>query len=229
MGVWRVLGVVLAVGCAGGGEEDSGTKVPGDTDEEPEPVEQAAVCEAWLACLEIADPGVVSTVMDRYGATGTCWVDAETAALCEQECQASLSTMNDVYPDVPECDDGLPDDTGDIEGRWAFTVASTGGDCAGSTITRYDLIFDALDPATMTAEVYSILDLDGTEATIAFDLPCTFDGTAVACDAVTTYGGAVVADLDGTYAGDSIDAEATYEITTDGTCTLTAAMSGARY
>jgi hypothetical protein len=221
------FGVALLFGC-GGAEKDTGDAKPPaeDTAEEPVPVDQAQICADYLACLQVADPGLVSTEQALYGELGSCWADAETAAACEQECTDKLARAADVHTDVPECTSEEPDDAGDVAGRWEFTATATSGDCADTALSAYRIVFRAQDPETLRTDLLVTLLTGGVEDTLSFEIYCPLAGVEIGCDATPNADASAMVDFAGTYAGDTMTATSTLELAT---CTIGWELDGVRY
>ncbi len=62
------------------------------------PVVQSKECSKFIKCVAYIDElrGTDSSgagYEDSYGETGTCWTDAETAALCTTTCAGATTTL----------------------------------------------------------------------------------------------------------------------------------------
>lgn len=222
-----VIGVALLFGC-GGAEVDTGDDKPPpeDTGEEPVPVDQAQICADYLACLQVADPGLVSTEQELYGELGSCWEDAETAAECEQQCADKLARAADVHIDVPECTSEDPDDAGDVAGRWEFTATATSGDCVDTTLSSYRIVFRSQDPETLRTDLLVTYVAGGVEDTLSFELMCPLTGVEIACDRTPNADASAMVDFYGTYGGDTMTATSTLELAA---CSIGWELDGVRY
>lgn len=61
------------------------------------------VCEAYVECLQAAEQ---HTAAAFYADDGACWVNQESAAVCEQSCAEGFTQSNMTWPLVEACDSG---------------------------------------------------------------------------------------------------------------------------
>ena len=96
---------IVVSGCpedGGGGDDDDNDSA--DDDDSTEAIEQAEACAHFVACIAEVDPMALGEALDQYGPDGSCWVDAETAALCEGACLSGWDMAVETYhPPAGDC------------------------------------------------------------------------------------------------------------------------------
>jgi hypothetical protein len=88
--------VLVLAGClgepppVGSGTSEVDTSGSSTTTPAPEssgePIAQTPACAEYLECLAQDEPALVPAAEAEYGPTGSCWVDATTAAECDVTC-----------------------------------------------------------------------------------------------------------------------------------------------
>lgn len=85
----------------GGGDDDDNNSA--DDDDTTETIEQAEACAQLIECASAVEPLSVGALLETYGPGGSCWSDAETAAICEDSCEAALADFQLAFPNEPDC------------------------------------------------------------------------------------------------------------------------------
>lgn len=70
-----------------------------------QPVSQAPVCQAWVACVQARDALAGETTnLDRFVEGGFCWNNSELAEGCTTACERALGRLRQREASLPtEC------------------------------------------------------------------------------------------------------------------------------
>jgi hypothetical protein len=108
----------LASGCGDGGdgsaaEADAGASIDPGTDTgvhspaiEPDAggaITPSPDCDRYLGCVAKVQPEAFPLALTTYQPSGPCWEGASAAEKCSQACREALATLNEAYPERPEC------------------------------------------------------------------------------------------------------------------------------
>ncbi len=196
--VGSIVGFILA--CTGGAKDEGGGLLGED-------ISQDEACAAYLDCLAAVDPGSLAAVQSTYGADGTCWADASSAATCADACVTGLEQMDEAFPAEAACDDGGPATAGDLEGAWQFTPVDQDDGCEeyGLVLHALDLQIAADGDSAFTGQGDAELEVVGNIYNLDVDLECTLSGDDFSCDrSLTDYD--TYWTFSGSLAGGGIDA-----------------------